>query len=393
MKIKLVTLNVLMVLAFVLSACAPAATPTAQPTVEPTAVPTEVPTEVPTATTAPTEVPTDVPTEVPTPEPTAIVVPEDTLMSFIAENAPTLDGVADEAVWAGAQPLIIEVGDGANAFEEGLVEIRSVYKDDMVYFVVTWEDPTQSFVRSPWQKQEDGTWKKLNDPDDKGGDNNLYYEDKMALIWTIANSIPGFDQRGCFTACHDGENADVKPYGNKYTEAEGQMGDIWHWKSVRNLGQIDDQYLDHVQYSPETVEAGRHSDPKDGGGYVNNETEAKDMPAFMAPEGGSKDGAPGFLLDSEKVPFDDTLFVAGDLVPSIIIAPFTGDRGDISAAWFYADGKWTIEFSRKLVTDSEFDVQFEDLLGVYYFGLAVFDNAQVRHGYQAGANEFIFQQP
>ena len=64
----------------------------------------------------------------------------------------------------------------------------------------------------------------------------------------LTTGIRGFESKGCFTACHDGENEDVKPYGNKYTD-EG-MGDIWHWKSVRNLDQIDDQYLDSTQYSP-----------------------------------------------------------------------------------------------------------------------------------------------
>jgi hypothetical protein len=37
--------------------------------------------------------------------------------------------------------------------------------------------------RFPYQKQADGTWKKLKDANDKGGDDNVYYEDKFALIW------------------------------------------------------------------------------------------------------------------------------------------------------------------------------------------------------------------
>ncbi len=96
-------------------------------------------------------------------------------------------------------------------------------------------------MRSPWVKNDDGSWGKLSDPDDRGGDNNVYYEDKMAMIWTIDNSIARFESMGCFTACHDGEDEEVKPYGNKYTRSEGELGDIWHWKSVRNLGQVDDQ--------------------------------------------------------------------------------------------------------------------------------------------------------
>ncbi|MCB0115871.1 MAG: hypothetical protein KDD84_17340, partial [Caldilineaceae bacterium] len=243
--------------------------------------------------------------------------------------------------------------------------------------------------RSPWVKQDDGSWAKLKDPDDKGGDNNVYYEDKMSLIWPIANSIPRFERQGCYVACHTSRGDDPKPYGNKYTD-EG-MGDIWHWKSVRNVGQIDDQYLDSTPYSPETPSAGRHGDPKTSGGYADNQTEDKRMPMWMGPEGSPRDGAPGSILDAEKLPFDDSLFAPGDMVPGIVKSPAVGDSGDIAAGWKWQDGVWTLEFGRKLVTGSEFDVQFDDMGGMYYFGVAIFDNAQVRHAYQEDVSMLVFQ--
>jgi hypothetical protein len=46
--------------------------------------------------------------------------------------------------------------------------------------------------------------------------------------------------------------------------------------------------------------------------------------------------------------------------PGIVKSEIVGDRGQISAGWNYADGKWTLEFGRKLVTGSETDVQFSD---------------------------------
>ncbi|MDH3472025.1 MAG: ethylbenzene dehydrogenase-related protein, partial [Acidimicrobiia bacterium] len=128
-----------------------------------------------------------------------------------------------------------------------------------------------------------------------------------------------------------------------------------------------------------------------GGGYMNNETEDKSAPAFMAPDGGAKDGSPGYILDSEKVELDDSLFAAGDLVPGIYKAAFTGDRGDISAGWVYADGKWIVEMGRKLVTGSMYDVQFDDMAGMYYFGVATFENAQVRHNFAASPNLLVFK--
>ncbi|MDF1595307.1 MAG: ethylbenzene dehydrogenase-related protein [Acidimicrobiia bacterium] len=315
-------------------------------------------------------------------------VPEGTLVS-VATDAPTLDGVADDGAWAGAPVTTVAVSGGANSGGAD-VSLQSVYSGDTVYFLVSWDDPTESYLRSPWEKQDDGSWAKLKDPNDNGGDNNLWYEDKMSIIWNTDSAIEGFESSGCFVMCHAGEDSDAKPYGNKYTAAEGQIGDIWHWKSVRNLHQIDDQYVDSVRYSADTPGAGRHGDPSDGGGYTNNENEDKTLPAFMSPDGGAKDGSPGYILDSEKVEFDDSLFVAGDRVPGIYKAEFTGDRSDISAEWTYADGTWTVEIARAMTTGSEFDVQFSDMGATYYFGVATFDNAQVRHSFQVGVTPFVF---
>jgi len=40
---------------------------------------------------------------------------------------------------------------------------------------------------------------------------------------------------------------------------------------------------------------------------------------------------------------------------------------------------------------SEYDVQFNDLNKEYSFGVAVFDNAQVRYGYTAGVIRLKFE--
>jgi hypothetical protein len=347
-----------------------------------------------------TEPPAPVMTEPPVPAWTA---PEGALVAVKTASAPTLDGVGDEVFWAEAEEIVINVAGGYNGFTTE-VHLKAVYTEDSVYFLMTYADPTESWFRSPWQKQEDGTWKQVKDPDDKGGDNNVYYEDKFAFIWPINNSIANFETAGCFTACHAGENSDTKPYGNKYTAAEGELGDIWHWKSVRNLNQIDDQYLDWTRYDAEKAkEAGRKSDPKDSGGYADNFATMPDpndatktvpdktKPGFSSASTDLTTGAPGFILDSEKVPFDDSAFKPGDYIPGIVKSEIVGDRGNISAGWHYADGAWTIEFGRLLDTGSEFDVQFTDLTASYYFGVAVFENAQVRHAFQTGASFLVFK--
>jgi hypothetical protein len=236
-------------------------------------------------------------------------------------------------------------------------------------------------------KQADGSWQKLKDPNDKGGDNNLYYEDKMAMIWNI--SSPAFEQKGCMSACHTGEG---KPFGNKYTANAGERLDMWHWKGVRTgtIGQIDDQYVDNTRYDKEkSPNAGRKTDPKTGGGYVDNVSDDKKGPKVALK--GNTPAPPYWIVDTEKESFDDSKYKPGDEVPGIIVAPITGDRGDIAAKHTWKDGVRTIEIARKLVTGSEFDVQFSDLKKDYAFGVAVFDNAQVRHAYLPGVLKMRFE--
>ncbi len=252
MKKLMYVLSLVVMASLILSACA---------------TPTAAPTEAPVVATEP-----PAPTEPPMP---AWEAPEGALVASFVDAAPTLDGVADEAFWADAEDFIVDVDGGFGGFETK-VNLKAVYTADSVYFLMTYKDPTESWYRYPWVKQEDGTWKQDKDPDDKGGDNNLNYEDKMAFIWNINNSIDKFETKGCYTACHDGENPDEKPYGNKFTAAEGELGDIWHWKSIHNLNQIDDQYVDWTTYEARkdadngNKEAGRKSDPKDSGGFSDN---------------------------------------------------------------------------------------------------------------------------
>ena len=78
-------------------------------------------------------------------------------------------------------------------------------------------------------------------------------------------------------------------------------------------------------------------------------------------------------------------------MPGIILARFTGDRGDIAVKSTWKDGTWTLVCSRRLVTNSDFDVQFNDMKKQYAFGVAVFDNAQVRHAYSPGVLKLVFE--
>lgn len=321
--------------------------------------------------------------------------PLETVTAIAFDTAPTLDGVADDAAWAAAAPAKLHFKEGANFDDKGSTDgtIRAARVGDELFLLLQYKDPTHSEQRSPYVKQADGSWQKLKDPEDKGGDNNRYYEDKAALLWPIGNSIADFEVDGCFAACHDDEPP--KPYGNKYTENEGERGDLWHLKTVRTgpVGQVDDGWLDHTRFDPETAKnAGRKADAKTGGGYEDIEL-VEGKPAVMSRDGkAANKGGSYWVMAADQVPFDDSRFEPGDEVASIMIAPFEGDRGDIALGLSWNDGVWTMEMRRKLVTGSEADVQFEDLTAAYPFAVSVFDNAQVRHAFMQKPIALVFEE-
>lgn len=303
-----------------------------------------------------------------------------TLVAVKVSTAPSLAAGASDPAWAGAKPVSVDLSGGANFGGKGstTATLKAVYTADTLYMLVQYADPTNSIRRFPFQKQADGSWKKLGDPANKGGDDNLFYEDKWAFLWPINNSVKGFEQNGCTVACHLGEG---KPFGNKYTASEGEILDMWHMKGMRTgpVGHVDDQYTDHTRYDAQkSPNAGRKGDP--GGPEYSNLKVVNGKPELM-----NKDGKPGnaggsyAIIKDTGVAFDDSRFKPGDEVASIQSHPLMGDRADIKAAMKWNNGVQTSVLSRKLVTGSKYDVQFSNLDARYPFGFAAFDNAQVRH--------------
>ncbi len=245
-----------------------------------------------------------------------------TLTSVKVATAPVIDGTP-ESLWDQATAATVNVGGGANAGSH-TVTLKSIYTDDSVYFLATWNDPTESLRRMPWQKQANGTWIQLKTPNAKEGGEDTYYEDKLSQLWNI--NIAGFSGTGCSVTCHAGENSDVKAYGNMYTANAGEMGDIWHMKMVRTnpTGYVDDQYMDSAHYSNDTPDAGRHSDPG-GSPYSDNINAAKNAPNYTSAD---QPAPPYWIFDSEKQPFNDT-YKTNDEIAGIIVRPPTGDRADI----------------------------------------------------------------
>jgi hypothetical protein len=299
-----------------------------------------------------------------------------------------LDGTA-ESLWDLATAVNIHVAGGANMGSTD-VSVKSLYTEGSVYFLLDYADPTLSDRRMPWQKQGDGSW--LKPSTSATHQENTYYEDKLAMAWDI--NVTGFAQSGCATLCHAGEQPANSGYGNKYTPNIGEEADLWHWKYVRTnpVGQVDDQYVNGDHYDAVTApEAGRHSDPKTGGGYSDNKNAGNTAPGFTSAD---QPAPPYWIPDSEKqvFPVPDS-YQTNDEIAGIIVSAFVADpggRADIQGKGAYQNGHWTLEIGRPLVTGGVHDVQFDNLGNTYSFGVAVFDNAQVNHAYQTGVAQLVF---
>ncbi len=332
---------------------------------------------------------------------------------------PNFDGYASEAVWRTAPTMVAHIGGGWADAEE--VVMSAAYDDEYLYVLARWVDDAASGARSPWIKQADGSWTVLpakptppagTDWPDFMGANfeeegpTLFYEDKLAVIWNTYGSttIAGFDDQGCGVVCHDPSNSygpgTTYNYSNpqlaakKYTNSPNELGDIWHWKYVRQNQhyKIDDQYVHYwSQGGEDPNHAGRSADPGSGG-YASNPS-LNGRPMYR---GLTVAGPPYYILDSDKIEVTqeelDALPV-GTMMPNMITKGPTDVRADVDAHGVYnpANQTWTLEIRRKLLTGDSHDVQFNDLSREYAFGVAVFDNAQIEHSWSSQAYKMIFK--
>jgi len=356
------------------------------------------------------------------------------LVSIKISTPPTIDGTVD-ALWTNSPVLqfstaVPEVtGDVFRGYTGNIipsVKMRSAYDDNNIYFLLEWVDPTQSLKRAPWYfdpatkrwAQESGTYGFNSSPY-----RPPFYEDKVAFLWNINNSVSGWNNGTCYKSCHTGLPA-ADGSSRHYTNYPTEKIDMWHWKSVRGGVNAGNQLHDQYQYN--AYPNGRTSD----GGvdvYQNNTQKlvitasspavTVDVPKYIVPgksdygwimntevEGGTAKlitavDANGVLTLSDATTIDPNVgtdyqrtgsYASGGLGPKVIPgitlndAGYTGSMGDIPCKAVYKAGSgWTLEFKRALKTaDLDNDIDFTSLAD-QYFGFAVFENAQIAHSIKA----------
>jgi hypothetical protein len=346
------------------------------------------------------------------------------LVSIKVPTAPTIDGTID-AMWSNAPELkfstaVPEVtGDVFRGYTGNIipsVTLRSMYDASNIYFLMEWTDPTQSLKRQPWYfnpttkkwAQESGTYDFTT-----SSYRPPFYEDKVAFLWNINNSVSGWNNGTCYKSCHTGlPAADLS--SRHFTNFASEKIDMWHWKSVR--GGVNGSFQMHDQYQDNAYPNGRKGDPGvdiyqnnsqtlvvsgNGGGSVT-------VPKYVIPNRNDY----GWIMNTEVTAGTAKLITAVDVngvltlndggtidpnvgtdyqrvgngvgpkvIPGLTLNDgYTGSAGDISCkATYVANTGWVLEIKRALKTsDTLYDIDFSSL-NDQYFGVAVFENAQIAH--------------
>jgi hypothetical protein len=228
---------------------------------------------------------------------------------------PVIDGSAADEAWAQVTEYVTY-----DKVAKINMTLKAVYTDTQVFFLVSYPAAYKSDTHKTWE------WDKAAQMYKTGRDR----EDVFVFKW----------------------NMESRPVGLSLQSDDSYTADIWFWKACRSnpAGYADDK-IDRVSSIaiPKSTELTSRSGKK----------------MYMLREG-----------DSGRVASTDTLYedYKADKMPSYASAIPTGSRADIKAKGVWAEGKWTIEFSRALNTGNNDDVQF-DISKTYQFGVSRYEIA------------------
>lgn len=339
------------------------------------------------------------------------------LVSVKVTTPPTIDGTAD-AMWANSPKLefstaVPEVtGDIYRGYTGNIipsVTLRSAYDDNNIYFLAEWMDPSLSLTRQPWYFDPvTKTWAQEKGAPTFSATGSItrqaFYEDKLAFLWNINNSVTGWNSGTCYKSCHTGLPA-TDGSSRHYTNFPTERIDMWHWKSVRGGTNGPFTFEDQHQYY--NYPNGRKGD--DGNDVYTNNVQTLggvSVPKYVIPNGSNY----GWILQSEITANTAKTVTAVDAngvltlsdgstidpnvgtdyqrvgvgigpkaIPGLTIDAYTGSRADIPCKATYTGSGWILEFQRALKTaDSINDIDFSSLAD-QNFGVAVFENAQIAH--------------
>jgi hypothetical protein len=226
-----------------------------------------------------------------------------------------VDGIASESDWAKAKAFTTY--DPQSKVD---LTLKFLYSEDRIYVLASFPDKTES--RNHKTQNWDDTQQRYRIGLDR--------EDSFVLKWSME---PG-------------------PLDLRVDSETAYKADIWFWKAhwTDPMGFADDKM--HI-YSPLRSSNAKLVSSRSG------------LRFYLSRPGDNGRSAYKTVIQAEKTTDRISLFEARK--PK-------GSRADVRAKGVWKDGRWTIEFSRKLVTGHTDDVAF-DRRRAYLFGVAKFEIA------------------
>ncbi|MCB1196158.1 hypothetical protein KDK77_08225 [bacterium] len=227
---------------------------------------------------------------------------------------PAIDGMPDP-VWDKAEGICVW-----DSIAQINVHIKAVYTADKIFFLVRFNDPTESRQHKVWH------WNTAED---------MY--------------IQGFEREDTFIFKW---NMEEKPVDLSIYADNEYYADIWFWKADRTdpVGYADDKM--HI-FSDEKMNKSTEIITRTGATMYLSRTGDEGREAYFS-----------------SLP---TLY-EGDTVHHYNHCPPDGSRADIQAKGVWNNNQWTIEFSRALQTGNADDISF-DTGKTYLFGISRYEIA------------------
>jgi hypothetical protein len=275
---------------------APAPAPRPEPKPAPAPAPRPEPRPEPKPAPAPAPAPRPEPKPVPAPKPEPAPAPRqekppagspDTLtVARVSGSPPSIDGRGDDAAWKEARPLLTEIPGRRGTFLSGY----AVTDGDMVYFLFTWNDPDEDTVNRPW------IW----DADSKTYRQGDALDDGIAVQFAMDNARKAGETRY----------------------------DLWLWRAGRE-GRGEYATDATLVVSRKPLSASSYVQLEDGTGVWMRQ----------APDEG-------------RLPYERQLPMEfrGDQLPGYVVRQPEGSAANVRARGAYLNGRWNVEFMRKLDT-------------------------------------------
>ncbi len=277
-------------------------------------------------------------------------------LTAVKVDAASTDGAA--GFWANAPVLTVHTKASEKGKADGPdVNVQAAYDAKSIAVRLEWADTTNSIINKPW------TW------DGSAFTRTTELGDRMGVMFPIENNA-NFASKGCAGICHNQDEKAEKWWMG--TDSKDERLDLWQWTaaSTNPVNQAQDEWIS-VQTDPKNMESGTHPDAQKGGGSASNVNKEKNGPLYM----NGKDITASIIITGEQAPIDTSKLAKGAHIPSSVLGPWTGSRGDIQAKGVWKDGKWVVVLLRALDTGNDDDLVLTPPKA-YPLGVAVFDQAE-----------------